>query len=143
MYHENVPVSAPTTLEGIRGRVADLTVTVAPDGELYRSFTIKMAADGEHYTSLTYDTYMSQLTIDRSHAGSHCDFVHSRSCEVRRQDGALKLRILLDKNSIEVFANDGEQVMTVWLYTPQSADGISFAADGKVKVTAEQYDLSF
>ena len=62
---------------------------------------------------------------------------------MRRQDGALKLRILLDKNSIEVFANDGEQVMTVWLYTPQSADGISFAADGKVKVTAEQYDLSF
>ena len=59
VYHENVPVSAPTTLEGIRGRVADLTVTVAPDGELYRSFTIKMAADGEHYTSLTYDTYTS------------------------------------------------------------------------------------
>ena len=42
-----------------------------------------------------------------------------------------------------MFANDGEQVMTVWLYTPQSADGISFSADGKVKVTAEQYDLSF
>ena len=143
VYHENVSVSQPTTLEGIRGRVADLTVNVAPDGELYRSFTIKMAADGEHYTSLTYDTYTSRLTIDRSHAGSHCDFVHSRSCEVRRQDGALKLRILLDRNSIEVFANDGEQVMTVWLYTHQSADGISFSADGKVKVTAEQYDLSF
>ena len=25
---------------------------------------------------------------------------------------------LLDKNSIEVFANDGEQTMTAWIYTP-------------------------
>lgn len=142
-FHENVPVSAETSLPGIGGRVADLTVTVAPDGELYRSFTLKLAADADHFTTLTYDTYTSQLTLDRSRAGSHCDLVHSRSCTVRRQDGALKLRILLDRNSIEVFVNDGEQVMTVWLYTPQSADGISFAADGRVKVTAEQFDLSF
>lgn len=141
--HSDVPVSAETSLEGIGGRVADLTVTVAPDGEdLYRSFTLKLAAEGDLYTTLTYDTYTSQLTLDRSHAGSHSDVVHSRSCQVRRQDGALKLRILLDRNSIEVFVNDGEQTMTVWLYTPQSADGISFAADGKVRVTAEQFALN-
>ena len=143
VYHSDVPVSAETSLEGIGGRVADLTVTVAPDGEdLYRSFTLKLAAEGDLYTTLTYDTYTSQLTLDRSHAGSHSDVVHSRSCQVRRQDGALKLRILLDRNSIEVFVNDGEQTMTVWLYTPQSADGISFAADGKVRVTAEQFALN-
>ena len=51
-------------------------------------------------------------------------------------------RILLDKNSIEVFANDGEQTMTAWIYTPQSADGITFAADGKATVTAEQFELN-
>mgnify|MGYP004656383651 CR=1 FL=1 len=50
--------------------------------------------------------------------------------------------ILLDKNSIEVFANDGEQTMTAWIYTPQSADGITFAADGKATVTAEQFELN-
>ena len=51
-------------------------------------------------------------------AGSRADIVHRRSCKVRSQNGALKLRILLDKNSIEVFANDGEQTMTAWIYTP-------------------------
>lgn len=54
----------------------------------------------------------------------------------------LKLRILLDKNSIEVFANDGEQTMTAWIYTPQSADGIAFAADGEATVTVEQFELN-
>ena len=49
---------------------------------------------------------------------------------------------MLDKNSIEVFANDGEQTMTAWIYTPQSADGITFAADGKATVTVEQFELN-
>ena len=127
-FHENVTVQNETSLEGIKGRVADLTVTVQP-GE-YRSFTLKLAADADYHTSLTYDPYTSQLTLDRSHAGSRADIVHSRSCKVRSQNGALKLRILLDKNSVEVFVNDGEQTMTAWIYTPQSADGITFAADG-------------
>ena len=43
---------------------------------------------------------------------------------------------------IEVFANDGEQPMTAWIYTPQSADGITFAADGKATVTVEQFELN-
>jgi len=81
------------------------------------------------------------LTLARSHAGSRADIVHSRSCKVRSQNGALKLRILLDKNSVEVFVNDGEQTMTAWIYTPQSADGITFAADGKATVTVEQFEL--
>jgi len=122
-----VTVQGETTLEGIKGRVADLTVTVQP-GE-YRSFTLKLAADADH-------------PLDRSYAGSRADIVHRRSCKVRSQNGALKLRILLDKNSIEVFANDGEQTMTVWIYTPQSADGITFAADGKATITAEQFELN-
>ena len=67
--------------------------------------------------------------------------MHTRSCKVRSQNGALKLRILLDKNSVEVFVNDGEQTMTAWIYTPQSADSITFAADGKATVTAEQFEL--
>ena len=39
-FHENVTVQSETSLEGIKGRVADLTVTVQP-GE-YRSFTLKL-----------------------------------------------------------------------------------------------------
>lgn len=95
--HENMTVQKETALAGIGGRVADLTVAVAP-GE-YRSFTIKLAVDADYHTSLTNDPYTSMLTLDRS-------------CKIRRQNGALKLRILLDKNSIEVFVNDGEQTMT-------------------------------
>ena len=32
--------------------------------------------------------------------------------------------------------------MTAWIYTPQAADGITFAADGKATVTVEQFELN-
>ncbi len=141
VLHEDVRIGQETRLAGIGGRVADLTVQIAPDGEPYRSFTIKLAAGDRHYTSLRYDPRESTLTLDRSRAGSRHDVVHSRSCHVRSAAGALKLRILLDRYSAEIFVNDGEQSMTVWLYTPRQEDGILFAADGAARVTAEQYEL--
>ncbi len=138
--HENITVQGETALDGIRSRVADLNVTI--DSGEYNSFTIKLAADAEYYTSLTYTPGTSILTLDRTYSGSRADVVHSRSCKVHSQNGALKLRILLDKNSVEVFVNDGEQTMTAWIHTPPSADGITFAADGKVTVTVEQFELN-
>ena len=60
---------------------------------------------------------------------------------MRSQSDTLSLRILLDRNSIEVFLNGGEQTMTACIYTPPEAEGISFAADGTARVTVEQYAL--
>ncbi|MCD7814556.1 MAG: GH32 C-terminal domain-containing protein, partial [Lachnospiraceae bacterium] len=55
--------------------------------------------------------------------------------------GRLKLRILLDQYSVEVFVNDGEQALTTAIYTPLSADGISFEVDGRVDLEVEKYEL--
>lgn len=55
--------------------------------------------------------------------------------------GELKLRIILDRFSVEVFVNDGEQVMTAVMYTEQAAEGISFFADGTVNMDVVKYDL--
>ena len=49
--------------------------------------------------------------------------------------------MILDRFSVEVFVNDGEQVMTATMYTDQSADGISFFADGTVNMDVVKYDL--
>ncbi len=42
---------------------------------------------------------------------------------------------------MEVFINDGEQVMSAVLYTDLDADGISFLADGMVSMDLVKYDL--
>ena len=42
---------------------------------------------------------------------------------------------------MEVFVNDGEQVLSATMYTDQAADGISFFADGTAKIDVVKYDL--
>lgn len=43
---------------------------------------------------------------------------------------------------MEDFINDGEQVVMATLYTDLQEDGISFFADGKVKIDVVKYDLA-
>ena len=43
---------------------------------------------------------------------------------------------------MEIFVNDGEQVLSSCLYTPQEADGISFEADADVYMNVEKYGIA-
>ena len=60
---------------------------------------------------------------------------------VNGRNGELKLRMILDRFSVEVFVNDGEQALSAILYTDQAADGISFLSDGAVKMDIVKYGL--
>ena len=76
----------------------------------------------------------SVLKVDRKFSGSRRAIIHQRRSLVNSRNGELKMRVILDRFSVEVFVNDGEQVMTATMYTDQSADGISFFADGTVNM---------
>ena len=82
------------------------------------------------------------LKIDRKFSGSRRAIVHQRRSLVRSEGGELKLRIILDSFSAEIFVNDGEQVLSVTMYTDLAAEGISFFADGQVSMNITKYDLS-
>ena len=62
-------------------------------------------------------------------------------CLVNGDANELKLRVILDRFSAEVFINDGEQVMSVVIFTEQEAKGISFFAEGTAKIDVVKYDL--
>ena len=50
---------------------------------------------------------------------------------VEEKEGKLKLRILIDKYSVEIFVNDGEKAMTSLVYTELDAQEIAFEAKGQ------------
>ena len=140
--YDNVPVSEEVVLKGVYGRTVDMTVTVRPQtGEGYELFRMKFARGSQHYSSLSYNPKSSILRISRMHAGFTRDFVHDRQCFVRDRGGEIRLRIVLDRFSAEIFVNDGEQALSMTFYTPQTADGISFEAQGKVLIDVEKYDI--
>ncbi|MGL5258564.1 MAG: glycoside hydrolase family 32 protein [Lachnospiraceae bacterium] len=138
-----IEVIGKSTVEGVNGREIDLTVEINPsgDGMLYESFSIVVAENEENHTRISYSTKDSVLKMDRRYAGSRRACIHQRECKIKQQDGKIKVRIILDKYSVEVFVNDGEQAMTMCIYTDLKADGIHFEAEGKVVMNIEKYEL--
>lgn len=129
--------------EGIRGRRVDMEVVIRPEEgcDMYRKFAIRFAQNEMYQTSLSYKPSESVLKVDRKFSGSRRAIIHQRRSKVFCKDGVLKLRVILDRFSVEAFINDGEQVISAVLYTDQEADGISFFVDGTVNIDVVKYDL--
>ena len=141
-YH-NVLITGETSLRNIHGRYLDMTVTVRPvnDTHLYQVFRLNVAKDGEHYTSIRFRPEAGTVKVDRTHSGFPHDIVNIRAFPASLKDGILKLRVVMDRYSLEVFVNDGEQAASFVLYTPLEAEAISFDTDGSVLVDVEKYEL--
>ena len=141
--YRDVLVDGKTVLEGIKGRQVDLTVTIRPaDGEsLYNKFAILFGENEICHTSLSFHPSDSIMKIDRKFSGSRRAVIHQRRSLVDHENGALTLRMILDRFSAEIFVNNGRQTITITMYTDQAADGISFISDGKVIMDVEKYDL--
>ena len=141
--YENVTVSGTVRLDGIKGRRIDMEVIIRPEEgcDLYRKFAIRFAQNDLYHTSFSFRPEESVLKIDRKFSGSRRAIIHQRRSRVRQKEGMLKLIIILDRFCVLALINDGEQVMSAVLYTVQSADGISFIADGTVHLDVVKYDL--
>jgi len=141
VVYRQVKIDGEKCLQGVCGRVLDLTVTVQPTGELYHAFRLHIASGEKFTTVILYRPEHNTILVDRSNSGFIPEHRKIREFPVRDQGGELKLRILLDRCSMELFVNDGEQAATFTLYTPQAATGISFSADGRLLIDVEQYRL--
>ncbi len=139
-------ITGTTFLEGIKGRIIDLQVNIKEFD--FHHFTIHFAHNDDYEMLLQYNHRRKCLTIDRTHSGLVRDVVCRRKmvAEPHVLDGQkkmLKLRLLLDKYSVEVFINEGERVMSSVFHTPMEADGIVFDTDGTACIDIIKYDIGF
>lgn len=142
VFYRNVDIRERIQLPKVSGRVLDMSLYIRPaGGQLYEHVTIKVAKDTQYYTAISYDPNKSVLTFDRSNSGFRHDILATRKVLVRYQKGEIRLRIVMDRFSIEIFVNDGEQAITSTIYTPQEAQSISFEAEGMTILDVEKYDL--
>lgn len=138
--YENKEIKGKCQLPGINGRVLDLSVDIL-SGD-FREFSIHFAYNEHYTTSLTYYKGKKELEFDRTYSGMVRDTISLRRVKIKKAKEGLKLRIILDKYSVEVFVNDGEQVLSATFYTPSVADGICFECDGIALTTIQKYTIS-
>jgi len=89
-------------------------------------------------TVVGYDLANHQLYIDRRKSGQLIkeNFPSIETASLKIGDSTLKLKILVDKSSVEVFANDGQIALTSLIYPDEKSNIFSlFTKRGKVKVS--------
>lgn len=144
MIADNVVINNDTiSLDKIEGRTIDMELVIRPEDKenVYKKFALRFAQNERFHTELCFRPDESVLKIDRKFSGSERALVHQRRCLVNGDANELKLRVILDRFSAEVFINDGEQVMSAVIFTEQEAKGISFFAEGAAKIDVVKYDL--
>ncbi|WP_269501510.1 glycoside hydrolase family 32 protein [Burkholderia sp. IMCC1007] len=120
---------------GARGVVQRITVTLAPQDAARAGLIVRSSADGAIGTRIVYDTSKHTLTLDRSRSGT-MDFAGTFSREhivdLPLEHGRLRLEIVVDRGSVEVFANGGRAVLTDLIFPPLDADRVAvFAEQGR------------
>ncbi|MGO4269975.1 glycoside hydrolase family 32 protein, partial [Paenibacillus sp. TAF58] len=89
-------------------------------------------------TVVGYNTATQTLFVDRCNSGEsgfHHAFACKHDVQMELQNGRLKLHLFVDNSSVEVFANDGETVITDQIFPDPSSTGLElYVLDGKAKV---------
>ena len=122
--------------------MVDMEIEIEPgEGELYNRFAVRFAKDADHHTGFSFRPRESVVKVDRKFSGSRRAIIHQRRAKVDHENGRLKLRLILDRFSVEAFIGDGEKVMSATVGTVTSAEGISFFCDGKARFNVKAYEL--
>jgi fructan beta-fructosidase len=121
--------SAAVELKSVRGTadLSALSARTAGPFELEAEFgpaadtTFELAVQsGEaEATVVRFDGLTRRLTLDRTKSGAvgfHRKFPGAAAAPARLIDGRLRLRLWVDTSSIEVFADDGEAVLTALVF---------------------------
>jgi fructan beta-fructosidase len=96
-------------------------------------FGIKVATGPDQETLIGYDVLTEELYVDRTRSGRD-DFspgfagVHRAALEPR--GGTVRIRILLDWSSVEVFGGAGEAVITDLIFPDPGSEGVELVAEG-------------
>ncbi len=118
----------------INGSSYELIVTA--DLTQAKSFAVKLRASSSQETVLRYDKESKLLKLNRDKSSSTPNHLLTgeREASLPLVDNLLKLHIFVDKSSVEIFANDGQVVMSSRIYPDKNGNDVKFVSDGDVKI---------
>ncbi|TLM81695.1 glycoside hydrolase family 32 protein [Pseudarthrobacter sp. NamE2] len=99
----------------VPGSAQVIEADILPESAESVAFHLSANADSSSATMLGYDAAAGRLVLDRRLSGDtafHEKFSSAESAPLVLDGGALKLRIVVDHCSVEVFAQDGKLVLT-------------------------------
>ena len=115
---------------GVKGQAYEFEVELAPNKSSEVGLRILKSRDAE--TLVGFSTTAHEVFVDRTRSGEVSfskDFPGRHSATLEKRS-TVKLHGFVDRSTVEVFANDGERVITERLYPPAGSDGLELYAKG-------------
>jgi fructan beta-fructosidase len=139
-YHvQNRTVPAGAQSLGVTGETLEISADLAPGDAIQSGLNVRVG-NGQ-YTQIGYDTSTGEIYVDRTRSGD-VSFDPSFAAQgvqavpVPLTDGRLHLHILVDASSVEVFAGQGEVVLTDQIFPDATSTGVAaFATGGTATLT--------
>jgi fructan beta-fructosidase len=120
---------------GMKGEAYEFEAELRPGQADDIGFRLRKSRDAE--TRVGFDAVHREVYVDRTRSGEVSfskDFPGRHSAKLER-NASVKLHVFVDRSSVEVFANDGERVLSERVYPPPGSDDIelySHGAGGKI-----------
>jgi beta-fructofuranosidase len=136
-------INGEASFAQICGRCIDMTITLdVAASPNCRRFAVRLAQNDRLFTEIRCELTHNELVFDRSRGGSHRDIPHTRHIKAAPKDGVLRLRIVMDSESIELFVNDGERALSALIPdTASDADRVTFYSDAPLCMDVEHHVL--
>ncbi|HEY4661662.1 MAG TPA: glycoside hydrolase family 32 protein, partial [Terriglobales bacterium] len=116
---------------GLKGEVYELEAELQPGSAGEVGLRLRKSQSGE--TLVGFDRKRSEVFVDRTRSGEVSfskDFPGRHAARLEPQT-TIKLHVFVDRSSIEVFANDGERVISDRIYPTQGSDEIQLYEENR------------
>jgi fructan beta-fructosidase len=115
---------------GAKGEVYEFEAELKPGQAEEIGFRLRIGKDAE--TLVGFEVARREIFVDRTRSGDVSfskDFLGRHAAKLENR-ASMKLHVFVDRSSVEVFANDGERVLSDRVYPPMGSDGIELYAKG-------------
>jgi levanase len=127
-----------TQSAGISGPTLDLNGLFAPGTA--KQFGVNVHTGNGQQTQIGYDTTTHEVYIDRTKSGDVSfdpTFASVQRAPLPLDHGLVRMRILVDTSSVEVFTDQGQVVLTDQIFPDPTSNGVSlFATNGTATLLA-------
>ncbi len=120
-----------TTPAGINGPTLDLDGVFAAGTA--KQFGVNVHTGNGQLTQIGYDTSTNQVYIDRTKSGDVSfdpTFASVQRAPLPLNHGLVRLHVLVDTSSVEVFTDQGQVVLTDQIFPDPTSNGVSLFANG-------------
>ena len=119
------------------GTVLDIVAEFALGGATASSFGFDVFAGDKQRTRVGYDVAAKELFLDRTDSGQKVSptFPARHTVSLTPSGDALRIRVLIDRDSVEVFGDQGQAVLTDLVFPDPASDRVrTFATGGQVSL---------